>query len=106
MLLFLSSASFSYNTDISCSAALADLIKFDVFHDWLYPMCESDVYEWNVDVKSVIDIILCVVLAVIIWNDWLFVCIFLFLFKEKSKFIIYKNTLRKAYTNKINLLTD
>lgn len=106
MLLFLSSASFSYNTDISCSAALADLIKFDVFHDWLYPMCESDVYEWNVDVKSVIDITFCIVLTVIIWNDWLFVCIFLFLFKKKSKFIIYKNTLRKAYINKINLLTD
>lgn len=40
--LFLISISFYYKTDIYCKAALADLIKFDVFHDWLYPMWESD----------------------------------------------------------------
>lgn len=55
--LFLISISFYYKTDIYCKAALADLIKFDVFHDWLYPMWESDTYEWKVEVKSVIDIL-------------------------------------------------
>ena len=58
-ILFLSSKSFYYKTDIYCKAALADLMKLEVFHDWLYPMWESDTYEWNVEVRSVIDILYC-----------------------------------------------